>query len=157
MTASARSASKVSTIDSKINTATAVRDKSGQVIRQTWLPGGLDFGTVGAPRNIRPATCSIRHPASSPRPATRPTTRAESASGIPPETREIVYANGIRTAFSYSPLRRWLSRVRTTTSGGAVLMDMTYTRDGAGRITAIDGAPSTTHAAGTAGDWTRSR
>lgn len=54
MTASARSASKVSTIDSKINTATAVRDKSGQVIRQTWLPGGLDFGTPGAPLQYTP-------------------------------------------------------------------------------------------------------
>lgn len=33
-------------------------------------------------------------------------------------------------------------------------MDLTYTRDGAGRITVIDGAPSTSDAAGTADDWT---
>lgn len=68
------------------------------------------------------------------------------------QTREIVYANGIKTAFSYSPPWRWLTRVRTTTSARCSWTD--HTRDGAGRITAIDGAPSTKRCGGTADDWT---
>lgn len=55
------------------------------------------------------------------------------------QTKSISYANGVSTAFTYSPTRRWLTRIVTTAPGSVVLMDTSYTRDAAGRITAIDG------------------
>jgi len=55
------------------------------------------------------------------------------------QTREITYANGVKTTFTYSPTRRWLTRVRTVNAASTPLMDNTYTRDLAGRITAISG------------------
>lgn len=54
------------------------------------------------------------------------------------QTRYIAYANGVISNFSYSPTRRWLTRVRTTW-GGTVLMDNQYTRDNLGRIKSITG------------------
>ena len=55
------------------------------------------------------------------------------------QTRRIDYANGVWTTFEYSPTRRWLTRIVTTRPGGTKILDTTYTRDLAGRITAIDG------------------
>jgi len=55
------------------------------------------------------------------------------------QARRIDYANGVWTTFEYSPERRWLTRIVTTRPGGTVILDTTYTRDLAGRITAIDG------------------
>ena len=55
------------------------------------------------------------------------------------QTKRIDYANGVFTEFTYSPTRRWLTRIVTTRPGGAKVLDTTYTRDLAGRITAIDG------------------
>jgi RHS repeat-associated protein len=63
------------------------------------------------------------------------------------QTKSIAYANGVSTAFTYSPTRRWLTRIVTTAPGSVVLIDSTYTRDLAGRITAIDGPAATD-------DWT---
>lgn len=55
------------------------------------------------------------------------------------QTKTITYANGVTTAFTYSPTRRWLTRIVTTAPGSVVLMDTSYTRDLAGRITGING------------------
>ncbi|MFZ2101287.1 MAG: hypothetical protein WAU86_12060 [Oricola sp.] len=56
------------------------------------------------------------------------------------QTREIRYASGVVTRFTYSPQRRWLTRIETLAPGGSpALMDYTYTRDAAGRIARIDG------------------
>ena len=52
------------------------------------------------------------------------------------QTKSITYANGVTTEFSYSPTRRWLTRV-VTKKGTMVLMDNQYTRDAIGQITAI--------------------
>jgi len=54
------------------------------------------------------------------------------------QTRSITYANGVTTSFTYSPSRRWLTRV-VTAKGATVLMDNQYVRDNLGRITAITG------------------
>ncbi len=55
------------------------------------------------------------------------------------QTRRIDYANGVWTTFTYSPTRRWLTRIVTTRPGGTKILDTAYTRDLVGRITAIDG------------------
>ncbi|EUB98383.1 RHS repeat-associated core domain containing protein-containing protein [Rhizobium sp. CF080] len=54
------------------------------------------------------------------------------------QTKSITYANGVATEFSYSPTRRWLTRV-VTKKGTTVLMDNQYTRNAIGQITAITG------------------
>ncbi|WP_310221832.1 toxin TcdB middle/N-terminal domain-containing protein [Neorhizobium sp. 2083] len=54
------------------------------------------------------------------------------------QTKSISYANGVTTEFTYSPTRRWLTRV-TTKKGTTVLMDNQYTRDKLGRIKTITG------------------
>ncbi|EUB98376.1 RHS repeat-associated core domain containing protein-containing protein [Rhizobium sp. CF080] len=54
------------------------------------------------------------------------------------QTKSISYANGVTTEFSYSPTRRWLTRV-TTKKGTTVLMDNQYSRNAIGQITAITG------------------
>ena len=55
------------------------------------------------------------------------------------QTRSIAYANGVTTAFTCSPPRRWLTGFETKQANGTVLLAGTYTRDDAGRITVIDG------------------
>ncbi|MCR4269523.1 hypothetical protein NUU27_25415, partial [Nitratireductor sp. ZSWI3] len=55
------------------------------------------------------------------------------------QTRQITYANGVTTRFSYSPTRRWLTQMVTTRPNGSKLLDNSYTRDKLGRITAING------------------
>ena len=62
------------------------------------------------------------------------------------QTRSIAYANGVTTAFTYSPQRRWLTGFETKQANGTVLLKGEYTRDNAGRITVIDGP-------GLADDW----
>ncbi|MBK8458226.1 MAG: hypothetical protein IPL47_14920 [Phyllobacteriaceae bacterium] len=54
----------------------------------------------------------------------------------------MAYANGVATDFSYSPTRRFLTRIVTTRPGGTKLLDTSYGRDGAGRIVAVDGLTS---------------
>jgi RHS repeat-associated protein len=54
------------------------------------------------------------------------------------QTRSITYANGVTTSFTYSPTRRFLTRV-TTAKGATMLMDNQYTRDKLGRIKMIAG------------------
>ena len=43
------------------------------------------------------------------------------------------------TTFAYSPTRRWVLRITTKDVNGIAIIDDQYTRDLAGRITAIDG------------------
>ncbi|WP_353002415.1 hypothetical protein [Mesorhizobium sp. M1272] len=43
------------------------------------------------------------------------------------QTKEITYANGVKTSFTYSPTRRWVTRV-TTAKSATVLLDDQYAR-----------------------------
>ncbi|WP_337739619.1 toxin TcdB middle/N-terminal domain-containing protein [Agrobacterium vitis] len=65
------------------------------------------------------------------------------------QTASITYANGVKTTFSYSPERGWLTGIVTQNSAGTRLLGASYSRDAAGRITSIDED-------GTANDWTYS-
>ncbi|WP_429931685.1 polymorphic toxin-type HINT domain-containing protein [Agrobacterium vitis] len=65
------------------------------------------------------------------------------------QTASITYANGVKTTFSYSPERGWLTGIVTQNSAGTRLLGASYSRDAAGRITSIDEE-------GTANDWTYS-
>ncbi|XFA67183.1 RHS repeat-associated core domain-containing protein (plasmid) [Tistrella mobilis] len=58
------------------------------------------------------------------------------------EIRTISYANGVRTIRGYSAQRGWLNSIRTVHAGGGTIFQATYTRDAAGRITAIATIPS---------------
>lgn len=72
------------------------------------------------------------------------------------QTKSITYVGpngtGATTEFTHSPTRRWLNNLTTRNAAGSIILSSTYTRDLAGRITAIDGGaagdPSTAH------DWT---
>ena len=55
------------------------------------------------------------------------------------QTKAITYANGVSTEFTYSPTRRWLTRIVTRDVNGVAVIDSAYTRDASGRILAIDG------------------
>jgi YD repeat-containing protein len=55
------------------------------------------------------------------------------------QTKTITYANGVSTTFSFSPARRWLTRIVTRVANGVPILDSAYTRDNAGRILAING------------------
>jgi RHS repeat-associated protein len=135
---------QTTSIDGLSHSTYMARDRSGLVVFQNYSPSPMDFGTnadrlgytsgnllYSAPGYIS----SISYEADN-------------------QTRQIVYANGVKTNFSYSPTRRWLTRVVTTGPSGSVLMDNTYTRDLAGRIIAINGAPTALDPAGRAEDWT---
>ncbi|NSZ15620.1 toxin TcdB middle/N-terminal domain-containing protein [Agrobacterium vitis] len=63
------------------------------------------------------------------------------------QTASITYANGVKTTFSYSPERGWLTGIVTQNSAGTRLLGASYSRDAAGRITSIDED-------GAANDWT---
>ena len=56
------------------------------------------------------------------------------------------YANGVKTSFTYSPTRRWVTRI-TTSKGATVLLDEQYARDNLGRITGTTGLTAS-------GSWT---
>ncbi|BCG82304.1 RHS repeat-associated core domain-containing protein [Mesorhizobium sp. 113-3-3] len=117
------------TIGTLTHTTTSVRDASGQTLATQYLPMQLDFGTLAAPLQY---TAGNRL-ASAPGYITSIIYEADG------QTREITYANGVKTSFTYSPTRRWLTRI-TTALGAATLMDRQYTRDALGRITSIVGA-----------------
>ncbi|CDX21286.1 conserved hypothetical protein [Mesorhizobium plurifarium] len=116
------------TIGALTHTTITTRDASGQPIATQYLPVQLDFGTVAAP---------LQYTAGN---------KLASASGFitstiyeaDGQTREINYANGVKTAFTYSPTRRWVTRV-TTSKGATVLLDDQYARDTLGRITGTTG------------------
>lgn len=117
------------TIGTLTHTTTSVRDASGQTIATQYLPVQLDFGTTAAPLQYTAGNKLAAAPGFI-------TSTIYEADG---QTKEITYANGVKTSFTYSPTRRWVTRI-TTALGGATLMDRQYTRDNLGRITNIVGA-----------------
>ncbi|RWF69200.1 MAG: RHS repeat protein, partial [Mesorhizobium sp.] len=112
------------TIGTLTHTTTNVRDASGQTLATQYLPVQLDFGTSAAPLQYTAANKLLSAPGFI-------TSTIYEADG---QTREISYANGVKTSFTYSPTRRWLTRV-TTARGATVLLDNQYARDFIGRIT----------------------
>ncbi|WP_322418008.1 RHS repeat-associated core domain-containing protein [Mesorhizobium huakuii] len=117
------------TIGTLIHTTTSVRDASGQTLATQYLPMQLDFGTTAAPLQYTAGNKLAAAPGFI-------TSTLYEADG---QTKEITYANGVKTSFTYSPTRRWVTRI-TTALGATTLMDRQYTRDALGRITNIVGA-----------------
>ncbi|MER9295713.1 FG-GAP-like repeat-containing protein [Mesorhizobium sp. M0621] len=108
-----------------------VHDGSGQNVYVQYFPVQLDFGSN---------TNRLQYTAGN-RLYSAPgfiTSTLYEADG---QTKEITYANGVKTSFTYSPTRRWLTRI-TTALGASTLMDRQFTRDALGRITNIVGVSS---------------
>ncbi|MER9755063.1 RHS repeat-associated core domain-containing protein [Mesorhizobium sp. M0166] len=105
-----------------------MRDASGQTLRTQYLPVQLDFGTVAAPLQYTAANKLLSASGFI-------TSTIYEADG---QTKEITYANGVKTSFIYSPTRRWVTRV-TTAKGATILLDDQYARDLLGRITGTTG------------------
>ncbi|MGX5801986.1 toxin TcdB middle/N-terminal domain-containing protein [Bradyrhizobium sp. Arg314] len=116
------------TIGTLTHTTITTRDASGQAIATQYLPVQLDFGTVAAPLQYTAGNKLASAPGFI-------TSTLYEADG---QTKEINYANGVKTAFTYSPTRRWVTRV-TTSRGATVLLDDQYARDTHGRITGTTG------------------
>ncbi|TIQ16153.1 MAG: hypothetical protein E5X51_35820, partial [Mesorhizobium sp.] len=112
------------TIGTLTHTTTNVRDASSQMLATKYLPVQLDFGASAAPLQYTAGNKLFSAPGFI-------TSTLYEADG---QTREISYANGVKTSFTYSPTRRWLTRV-TTAKGAVVLLDNQYARDLIGRIT----------------------
>ncbi|MFK0689475.1 toxin TcdB middle/N-terminal domain-containing protein, partial [Mesorhizobium sp. IMUNJ 23033] len=124
----AKVARQDATIGTLTHTTTSVRDASGQAIATQYLPVQLDFGTTAAPLQYTAGNMLLSAPGFI-------TSTLYEADG---QTKEINYANGVKTAFTYSPTRRWLTRV-TTAKGATILLDDQYARDNLGRITGTTG------------------
>ncbi|WP_189521379.1 RHS repeat-associated core domain-containing protein [Mesorhizobium sp. M1B.F.Ca.ET.045.04.1.1] len=116
------------TIGTLTPTTTTTRDASGQAIATQYLPVELDFGTSAVPLQYTAGNRLLSA-------AGFITSTLYEADG---QTKEIDYANGVKTAFTYSPTRRWVTRV-TTSRGATVLLDDQYARDNLGRITGTTG------------------
>ncbi|WP_179298158.1 RHS repeat domain-containing protein [Mesorhizobium carmichaelinearum] len=116
------------TIGTLTHTTTSVRDASGQTIATQYLPVQLDFGTSATPLQYTAGNRLAAAPGFI-------TSTLYEADG---QTKEINYANGVKTSFTYSPTRRWVTRV-TTSKGATVLLDDQYARDNLGRITGTTG------------------
>lgn len=116
------------TIGMLTHTTTTLRDASGQTLATQYLPVQLDFGTSAAPLQYTAGNRLASAPGFI-------TSTLYEADG---QTKEINYANGVKTAFTYSPTRRWVTRV-TTSKGATVLLDDQYARDNLGRITGTTG------------------
>ncbi|MES0092521.1 RHS repeat-associated core domain-containing protein [Mesorhizobium sp. M0030] len=116
------------TIGTLTHTTTSVRDASGQTLATQYLPVQLDFGTSAAPLQYSAGNRLISAPGFI-------TSTLYEADG---QTREITYANGVKTTFIYSPTRRWVTRV-TTSKGATILLDDQYARDNLGRIAGTTG------------------
>ncbi|WP_432288798.1 RHS repeat-associated core domain-containing protein (plasmid) [Aminobacter sp. BA135] len=121
-------ASQATTIDGLTHTTVTGRDASGQTVWTQYLPGPLDIGSASNRWQYSAANALTAIP----------DTIVSTISEADGQTKEITYANGVKTTFTYSPTRRWLNRV-TTSKGATVLMDSQYSRDALGRITAIAG------------------
>ncbi|MER9335046.1 FG-GAP-like repeat-containing protein [Mesorhizobium sp. M0293] len=109
-----------------------VHDRSGQTVKKVYYPGPLEFGTTAAPLQYTAGNRLYSAPGFI-------TSTLYEADG---QTKEITYANGVKTSFTYSPTRRWLTRI-TTTLGAGTVMDRQFTRDSLGRITDIAGISGT--------------
>ncbi|MER9918739.1 MULTISPECIES: RHS repeat-associated core domain-containing protein [unclassified Mesorhizobium] len=116
------------TIGTLTHTTSSVRDASGQTLATQYLPVQLDFGTAAAPLQYSAGNKLVSAPGFI-------TSTLYEADG---QTKEITYANGVKTTFAYSPTRRWVTRV-TTSKGATILLDNQYARDNLGRITGTTG------------------
>ncbi|MER8985517.1 MULTISPECIES: RHS repeat-associated core domain-containing protein [unclassified Mesorhizobium] len=116
------------TIAGLMHTTVDIHDGSGQTILKNYKPGELWFGDWDHRLQYSAGNRLVSAPGFI-------TSTLYEADG---QTREITYANGVKTAFTYSPTRRWLTRV-TTSKGATVLLDDQYARDALGRITTITG------------------
>ncbi|ADV14939.1 RHS repeat domain-containing protein, partial [Mesorhizobium ciceri] len=105
-----------------------VHDGSGQNVYVQYFPVQLDFGS-NANRLQYTAGNKL---ASAPGFITSTIYEADG------QTKEITYTNGVKTSFTYSPTRRWVTRV-TTARGATILLDDQYARDSVGRITGTTG------------------
>ncbi|MER8753353.1 hypothetical protein NKH57_29745, partial [Mesorhizobium sp. M1050] len=120
------------TIAGITNTTFNVHDGSGQNVYVQYFPVQLDFGSN---------TNRLQYTAGN-RLYSAPgfiTSTIYEADG---QTKEITYANSVKTTFTYSTTRRWLTRI-TTTLGATTMLDRQYTRDSLGRITNIAGLSGT--------------
>ncbi|WP_292637873.1 RHS repeat-associated core domain-containing protein, partial [Mesorhizobium sp.] len=120
------------TIAGITHTTFNVHDGSGQTLRSQYFPVQLDFGTPTAHLQYTAGKKLYSAPGFI-------TSTIYEADG---QTKEITYANGVKTSFTYSPTRRWLTRI-TTTLGAGTVMDRQFTRDSLGRITDIAGISAT--------------
>ncbi|ODA93668.1 hypothetical protein BFX40_12875 [Mesorhizobium sp. SEMIA 3007] len=105
-----------------------IHDRSGQTILKNYQPGDLWFGTWTNPLQYTAGNKLYSAPGFT-------TSTIYEADG---QTKEITYANGVKTSFTYSPTRRWVTRI-TTSKGATVLLDEQYARDNLGRITGTTG------------------
>ncbi|GLQ76620.1 hypothetical protein GCM10007881_01350 [Mesorhizobium huakuii] len=120
------------TIAGLTHTTVDIRDRAGQTLLRNYQPGDLWFGdwdhrlqyTAGNKLYSAPGYI---------------TSTIYEADG---QTKEITYANGVKTSFTYSPTRRWVTRITTSGPNGP-MMDRQFTRDALGRITNIVGASAT--------------
>ncbi|EUB98387.1 RHS repeat-associated core domain containing protein-containing protein [Rhizobium sp. CF080] len=119
-------------IDGITHTTVETRGKSEQTLSIAYtpaaVPASIPVGTSAAPWTYNTANKLLTVPGY----ISAATYEADG------QTKSIAYANGVTTAFAYSPTRRWLTRV-TTAKGSTVLMDNQYTRDKLGRIKTIVG------------------
>jgi YD repeat-containing protein len=124
--ASGNEGRRVTTIDGQSHTTTTV-ESLHMTTRVVYTPHTLNVGTSGAPWNwtANGQLASIPGMISS---------IAYAADG---QTQSIDYANGVTTGFTYNADRRFLRRINTRKPDGTKLLDLTYTRDGAGRIVSI--------------------
>ncbi|WP_179296364.1 RHS repeat protein [Mesorhizobium sp. WSM4304] len=114
-----------------------IHDRSGQTILKNYqAPSDLWFGTWDDPLQYTAGNRLYSAPGFI-------TSTIYEADG---QTKEITYANGVKTSFTYSPTRRWVTRV-TTSKGATVLLDEQYARDALGRITGTTGLTAS-------GSWT---
>ncbi|MGX5830928.1 RHS repeat-associated core domain-containing protein [Mesorhizobium sp. 43Arga] len=124
------------TIAGLTHTTVDIHDGSGQTILKNYQPGDLWFGTWANPLQYTAGNKLYSAPGFI-------TSTIYEADG---QTKEITYANGVKTSFTYSPTRRWVTRI-TTSKGATVLLDEQYARDNLGRITGTTGLTA-------AGSWT---
>ncbi|TSE09302.1 RHS repeat protein [Mesorhizobium intechi] len=120
------------TIAGLTHTTVDIHDRSGQTILKNYQPGDLWFGTWTNPLQYTAGNKLYSAPGFI-------TSTIYEADG---QTKEITYANGVKTSFTYSPSRRWLTRITTSGPNGP-MMDRQFTRDSLGRITNIVGASAT--------------
>tara|TARA_Y100000815_G_scaffold150594_2_gene136538 strand:- start:29074 stop:29979 length:906 start_codon:yes stop_codon:yes gene_type:complete len=107
-----------------------LRNEGNQVAALTYEPHTLAVGTALDPWSYNAAGMLYAMPG-------LVTSIDYEADG---QTKEIAYANGVVTRFTYSPERRRLTHIGTIAPDGVTaLMDYAYTRDAAGRMTRIDG------------------
>ncbi len=127
--ASGNEGRRVTTIDGIVSTAVTGENFGHLPVYRNYAPHALNFGTAANPITYT-ANGDLK---SAPGYINSITYEPDG------QTKRIVYANGVTTAFTYSPTRRWLMRIVTTRSNGVELIDNSYTRDAMGKITAISG------------------